>query len=271
VKPRRVHFHVNALKPRAKAAHKALAALLPGFGLALAEKGRDADIVVALGGDGTILKAAKRHPGKPVVGFNLGGLGYLASVERRDFKAALAMIAEGRYRISRRTMLEARKKGDAKSRAVALNDIVLMRELSGHAAVLDLALDGNGAARYFADGLVFATPTGSTAYSLSAGGPVLMPDSASFVVTPMNPHALGIRPIVLSDAVSISVTTRSRDEGRGGQIGVYADGENAIMLDDDETVEIRRAPECALMAELDGYNPYEVLSRKLGWSGKGAR
>ena len=163
-------------------------------------------------------------------------------------------------------MLEARKAGAPDRAAIALNDIVLMRQLSGHAAILDLAVDGHGAARYFADGLVFATPTGSTAYSLSAGGPVLMPDSASFVVTPMNPHALGIRPIVVSDSVSISVTTRSRDEGRGGQIGVYADGENAIMLDDDETVEIRRAKECALMAELDGYNPYEVLSRKLGWA-----
>ena len=266
MRPKRVHFHVNALKPRAKAAHKALAALLPHFGLSLSENGGDADIVIALGGDGTILKAAKLNASKPVVGFNLGGLGYLASVERRDFKKALAMIAEGRYKISKRTMLEAVKPGDGKSRAVALNDIVLMRELSGHAAVLDLAVDGKCAARYFADGLVFATPTGSTAYSLSAGGPVLMPDSASFVVTPMNPHALGIRPIVLSDEVAITVTTRSRDEGRGGRIGVYADGENAIMLDDDGTVEIRRAHECALMVELDGYSPYEVLSRKLGWT-----
>lgn len=266
MKARRVHFHVNGSKPKAKAAHKALLALLPGLGLGLAEKGRDADVVIALGGDGTILRAARIHPDKPVVGFNLGGLGYLASVERRDFRMALGMIAEGRFKISRRTMLEARKSGAASPRAVALNDIVLMRELSGHAAVLDVAVDGRAAARYFADGLVFATPTGSTAYSLSAGGPVLMPDSASFVVTPMNPHALGIRPVVLSDSVAISVTLRSRGEGRGGQIGVYADGENAIILEDGETVEIRKAPECALMAELDGYDPYEVLSRKLGWN-----
>ncbi len=271
MKPRRVHFHVNALKPRAKAAHKALAALLPGLGLSLAEKGDDADIVIALGGDGTILKAAKLHPKTPVVGFNLGGLGYLASVERCDFRKAVSMIAEGRYKISKRTMLEARKPGDAKSRAVALNDIVLMRELSGHAAVLDLAVDGNGAARYFADGLVFATPTGSTAYSLSAGGPVLMPDSASFVVTPMNPHALGMRPIVLSDRVRIVVTMRTRGVGHDGRIGVYADGENAIMLDDGDTVEIRKAPEGALMVELDGDDPYEVLSRKLGWAGRDGR
>ena len=266
MKARRIHFHVNGLKPTAKAAHRALAALLPEFGLSLAKKGCDADVVVALGGDGTILRAARLHPDKPVVGFNLGGLGYLASVERRDFRNALGMLAEGRFKMSKRSMLEVRKAGDPERRAVALNDIVLMRELSGHAAVLDLAVDGHSAARYFADGLVFATPTGSTAYSLSAGGPVLMPDSACFVVTPMNPHALGIRPIVLNDAVEMSVTMRSRGVGHDGRIGVYADGENAFMLSDGETVEIRKAPERALMAELDGYDPYEVLSRKLGWA-----
>lgn len=267
MKVRRVHFHVNGAKPRAKAAYRMLAAQLPGLGLEACGTGRDADVIIALGGDGTILRAARRHPDRPVAGFNLGGLGYLASVERRDFSKALALIAAGRFGISRRTMLEARKPGDGDLRAVALNDIVLMRELSGHAAVLDLAVDGHGAARYFADGLVFATPTGSTAYSLSAGGPVLMPDSASFVVTPMNPHALGMRPMVLSDSVVVSVTPRSRGAGREGQIGVYADGENAIMLDEGEAIEIRRAPECALLVELEGRDPFEVLSRKLGWTG----
>ncbi len=181
------------------------------------------------------------------------------------------MLAEGRWRISRRTMLEARRAGGGERTALALNDIVLMRELSGHAAVLDLAVDGRGASRYFADGLVFATPTGSTAYSLSAGGPVVMPDSASFVVTPMNPHALGIRPVVLNDSVVMTVTSRARDEERDGKIGVYADGVNAMMLDDGESLELRKSPEYASFVEFDGYNPYEVLSRKLGWAGRGGR
>ena len=268
---RRVHFHVNSSKPEAKAAYESLAAALGGFGLELCAKGDDADVVIALGGDGTILRAARVHRSRPVAGFNLGGLGYLASVERRDFRKALAMLAEGRWRISRRTMLEARRAGGGERTALALNDIVLMRELSGHAAVLDLAVDGRGAARYFADGLVFATPTGSTAYSLSAGGPVVMPDSASFVVTPMNPHALGIRPVVLNDSVVMTVTSRARDEERDGKIGVYADGVNAMMLDDGESLELRKSPEYASIVEFDGYNPYEVLSRKLGWAGRGGR
>jgi NAD+ kinase len=264
---RKVHFHVNSGKPEAKSAYEALAARLSEFGMEPCAKGADADVVVALGGDGTILRAARLHREKPIAGFNFGGLGYLASVERRDFDKALSMLADGGFRISRRTMLEARRPGDAAPAAVALNDIVLMRELSGHAAMLDLAVDGRGVARYFADGLVFATPTGSTAYSLAAGGPVLMPDSASFVVTPMNPHALGVRPMVVSDGVSLAATPRARDGERGGKIGVYADGDNALMLDDGETIEIRKSPECASFVEFQGYDPYEVLARKLGWSG----
>lgn len=266
---RRVHFHVNPTKDGAAAVYAALAAALPRFGMEECASAAEADVVIALGGDGTILRAAHVNPPRPVVGFNLGGLGYLSAVERRDFEAALSLLAEGRFSISRRTMLEASRAGAAAVRA--LNDVALMRELSGHAAVLDLAVDGRPAARYFADGLVIATPTGSTAYSLSAGGPVLMPDSASFVVTPMNPHALGVRPIVVSDAVTLSVSVRERTGGgRGGRIGVYADGENAMMLDDGEAIEIRKAAECALFVELEGYDPYGVLSRKLGWAGRSA-
>lgn len=264
---RRVHFHVNSDKPEAQSACLALRARLPEFGMEPCAKGVDADVVIALGGDGTILRAARLHREKPIAGFNFGGLGYLASVERSDFDKALAMLAEGQFRIARRTMLEAHMAGCDEVVAFALNDIVLMRELSGHAAMLDLAVDGRGVARYFADGLVFATPTGSTAYSLAAGGPVLMPDSASFVVTPMNPHALGVRPMVVSDCVVLSATPRARGGERGGKIGVYADGENVRMLDDCETIEIRKSPECAMFVEFQGYDPYGVLARKLGWSG----
>lgn len=264
---KRVHFHVNADKPEAKSAYESLAGRLPAYGMELCEKGADADMVIALGGDGTILRAARIHREKPIAGFNLGGLGYLASIEKRDFSNALSMLSKGRFSIVRRTMLEARRKGDAKAAAIALNDIVLMRELSGHAAMLDLSVDGRGVARYFADGLVIATPTGSTAYSLAAGGPVLMPDSASFVVTPMNPHALGVRPMVVSDKVYLSATPRARDCGRDVKIGVYADGENVMMLADGETIEMKKSPECALFVEFPGGDPYEVLSRKLGWSG----
>jgi len=261
-----IHFYVNELKPRGKAVRELLTAEAARHG-AKEVAGFDADVVVALGGDGTILRAVHEFPGVPVLGLNLGGLGYLSSVEERDFTAAIAQLAEGRYRVSERTMLEVRGLSARPQLCRALNDIVIVREMSGHAAILDLAVDGHTATRYCADGLVFATPTGSTAYSLSAGGPVLMPDSRSFVVTPMNPHALGIRPMVAGDASTFTVSLGTRSNGRAEKIGVYADGESVGMLEIETPITIAKASEGARLVELEGYDPYRVLARKLGWSG----
>jgi len=266
----KVKFYINAEKPAARAAAKELTARAVALGLAVTARGR-CDAVVALGGDGTILRAVHDCAGVPVLGFNLGGLGYLASVGRADFETALGMLAAGRFTVSERTMLEVRKAG-ARRRKLALNDVVIMRELTGHAAVLDLEVDGRPATRYMADGLVLATPTGSTAYSLAAGGPVLMPDSRSLAVTPMNPHALGVRPIVVSDAVRLTVTSRRRVNGRRAEtLGVYADGADVFRLAGDETVVVAKARVGAKLIELEGYDPYEVLGRKLGWSGTAVR
>ena len=256
----RVHFHVNGEKAEAVAQAQALAAEAVRLGLGLAAAGRAADVVVALGGDGTFLRTVHRHPGLPVLGFNLGGLGYLATVGERDFARALAALATGRYRVSERRTLEV----DGR---VALNDVVIVREMSGHSALLDLEADGKPVTRYLADGLVFATPTGSTAYSLSAGGPVLMPDSGSLVVTPLNPHALGVRPLVVRDSVSFAVTVRPRTKGNELRVGVYADGESVRALGPGERVTVARGAVSAKLVELEGYDPYDVLARKLGWSG----
>ncbi len=253
-----IRFCANAAKSAAKAAAKTLAAKAAKVGLSVASRGA-CDAVVALGGDGTILRAVKRFPDLPVLGFNLGSLGYLASVGEDEFESALAMLAAGRFSVSERTMLEV-------DGFAALNDVVIMREMTGHAAVIDLSAGGSSATRYMADGVVVATPTGSTAYSLAAGGPVLMPDSRSLVVTPMNPHALGVRPMVVSDSVKLRVTSRRYVNGSRERLGVYADGENVRMLNVGETVEIAKSARRAKLIELDGYDPYEVLNRKLGWS-----
>jgi len=175
------------------------------------------------------------------------------------------MLAAQRYKIALRTMLGVSKKGEAG--ACALNDVVVMREKTGHALVLDVTCSGHAPTRYMADGIIVATPTGSTAYSLAAGGPVLMPDSAAFVVTPMCPHALGVRPIVVSDGVTLSITPRMRENRPVENVGVYADGERALTADADEPIVVSKAAEGARFIELEGYDPHEVLSRKLGWSG----
>lgn len=259
----RIRFYVNGQKPQAAPTRDALGAKAVRLGLSVVEDD-SAEAIVVLGGDGTILRAVREFPGIPVLGFNLGGLGYLSSVEERDFTAALGMLARGRYRISERKALTVRR-GDIC--ATALNDVVVNREISGHAAILDLEIDGRLATRYMADGLIVATPTGSTAYSLSSGGPVLAPDSRSFVITPMSPHALGARPLVVNDSARLVVTSRRRINGEEDRLGVYADGAHVFTLGGDEAMEVVRAETGVSLIELEGYDPYVVLARKLGWSG----
>ena len=225
----KVRFYANAGKPAAKAAAKRLEAVARRAGLALASRGT-CDAIVAL-----------------------------ASVGESDFERAISMLAAGDFSVSERTMLDV-------GGMTALNDVVVMREMTGHAAVLDVSADGNSATRYMADGVVIATPTGSTAYSLAAGGPVLMPDTKCLVVTPMNPHALGVRPMVVSDAVKLTVTSRRSVVGADESLGVYADGENVAMLKAGESVEIAKSARSAKLVELPGFDPYVVLNRKLGWS-----
>jgi NAD+ kinase len=264
----KIKFFANSGKPEAKMAVGRLSDVARSLGLETVASVSRAPgaVVIALGGDGTILRAVHRFPDSPVLGFNLGSLGYLASVGEREFEKALTMLAQGRFKVSERTMLEVRRVGGEVLPRLALNDVVVVREMTGHAAVVDLAVNGRAAARYMADGLVIATPTGSTAYSLSAGGPVLMQDSGGLVVTPMNPHALGIRPMVVRDTVELKVSSRRRVNGRAERIGVYVDGENVTALGGGEVLIVSKSPYGARLIELDGYDPYEVMSRKLGWT-----
>jgi len=257
---KRLHFYANSSKPLAADARPRLASAAVSLGFEVTDAAA-AEAIVSLGGDGTFLRAVHAFPGVPVLGFNFGGLGYLSSVEEKDFAKALQMLAEGRFRISERRLLE------ADGRFSALNDIVIVREQSGRSTRLDLEADGRPVTRYMADGLIFATPTGSTAYSLAAGGPVLMPDSESFVITPMNPHALGVRPLVVRDTARFTVTACPRTAGNAIKIVVYADGESVLTLGEGEAVSIAKSAKTAKLIELEGYDPYDVLARKLGWSG----
>ena len=261
---RKIRFSINHEKPRAEAEYARLRGVLPTLELEECADGCP-DAVVVLGGDGTLLRAVHEFPGVPVLGLNLGGLGYLASVEEKDFDRALGLLAKGAFQISERRLL------CVNGKFPALNDIVITREASGHSTSLDLEADGRLVTHYLADGLIFATPTGSTAYSLAAGGPVLMPDTDCFVVTPMNPHALSVRPLVVRDSVRFTVTAQPRSAGNLMKIGVYSDGEPVMELEEGVSVEISKSSRTARLVELDGYDPYGVLARKLGWSGSNVK
>jgi len=254
-----IEFFVNGSKPAARAVRDRLAAVAGECGLKVlgGEEGSP-DAVVVLGGDGTMLSAVHRFPGVPLLGLNLGSLGYLASVEESRFEEAIRALAAKRYCISRRTALKVRGVN-------ALNDVVVSRGVTGHAIRLDFSVDGEHVTRFVADGLVVATPTGSTAYSLAAGGPVLMPASQSFVVTPVCPHALSSRPLVLKDSSVMAVSVEVREPG--DEPAVFADGRQVCTLGAGEVLEIEKSDDAVPLVELDGVNPYAVLTRKLGWSG----
>ncbi|MBR0197562.1 MAG: NAD(+)/NADH kinase [Kiritimatiellae bacterium] len=260
-----IRFYANDKNEKALSAAFELEKEAFSLGLKIASFGEPADVTIVLGGDGTILRARRMYPKEALLGFNLGGLGYLAGVGQSDFAKALEMLSSGKFKVAERTLVEV-KKTSTSEKAIALNEISIMREMTGHAAIIELAVDGIRAARYMADGVIIATPTGSTAYSLASGGPVVMPDSKSFAITPVNPHALAVRPLVISDGVEIKISSVRKINGTAEMLGVYSDGESVFKLCEDETLEIAKSQEVAKFIELEGFNPYEVLGRKLGWS-----
>jgi NAD+ kinase len=259
---KRIAFHVNPTKPSAPGVRNRLAERARECGIEVVDAAASPDVVAVLGGDGTMLSAVHLYPGIPLLGLNLGSLGYLASVEDANFDDAISALAEGRYSISHRTALKVRGVN-------ALNDVVVSRGVSGHAIRLNFSVDGEPVTRFVADGLVIATPTGSTAYSLAAGGPVLMPASQSLVVTPICPHALSSRPLVLKDSVRMEVSVEVREAG--DEPGVFADGLQVGALAAGEVLEIAKSDVSVPLIELDDVNHYEVLTRKLGWSGTAIR
>lgn len=259
----RIAFYVNSDKPEADAVRDRLAAFAQSIGLTVPNDSNSAcDAVIVLGGDGTMLSAVHRFPGIPLLGLNLGSLGYLAGVEAPYFEDALRALRDDAFTLSRRTALTVLGR-------TALNDVVFSRGTSGHAAVIALSVDGRTATRFFADGLVIATPTGSTAYSLAAGGPILLPDSRSVVITPVCPHALASRPLVVRDDSRLAVRLVARPGAEA--LDIFADGEAVATIREGDEVVVEKAAVTVPLVELPGADPFEVLSRKLGWAGSSIR
>ncbi|HEX6048483.1 MAG TPA: NAD(+)/NADH kinase [Gemmatimonadaceae bacterium] len=226
------------------------------------------DALLTLGGDGTLLRGARLLAGRPVpiLGINLGRLGFLTSCGRDETELALRRLAAGDYLAERRMQLEARSldgAGGVRKRWFALNDVVLHK--GGFARVLHLSVsaDGDPVGTYAADGIVFSTPTGSTAYSLSAGGPVVMPTLESILLTPISAHTLAIRPLVLAADVELRVQADDGPE----ELLVTVDGQVGTTFAVGETLLVRRADRYALIVRFPGSSFFSVLTRKLGWSG----
>lgn len=233
----------------------------------LPEIGRKADLVIVLGGDGTILRVARELEDAqvPILGVNLGSLGFLTSVRGEDISAAVAATLQGRYEVSERQTVQASlfRGGRQIETHWALNDVVLSRSAFSRIVRLRIAVDDELLTEYMCDGMIFATATGSTAYSLSAGGPILLPTAGGFVITPICPHALSNRPVVVGEQSVV----RSRVVSAAGELLLTVDGQVQVRMEVADEVEVRRGARPVKLATPPGHSYFDVLRQKLKWSG----
>ena len=229
--------------------------------------GAACDLLIVLGGDGTILRALHRVRGEvpPIFGINVGSLGFLTGVHGEEWPKAVESIAAGDFRLSARTMLRVELvRGCATVEALTgLNDAVVSRGQHSQLIKVAVHIDDEELSVYHADGLIVATPTGSTAYSMSAGGPLLLPDSACFVITPICPHVLTNRSTVVSDHARLEL----RLVGGGPGVTVNVDGQEIRDFGPGDVLRISRAAEKLRLATLPGRTFSGVLRDKLKWSG----
>jgi NAD+ kinase len=223
------------------------------------------DLLIVLGGDGTLLSAARLSTdhGVLILAVNLGGMGFLTTVSQDEMYADLEEIFRGEHRVSERVMLEAEivRSGVVSRRQIALNDAVLNKAALARIMDLELRVDGEYVTTYKADGLIFSTPTGSTAYSLSAGGPIVYPIVEAFVVTPICPHTLTHRPLVIPDSATIEVSFKSQDQA----VFLTLDGQIGVELAPGDTVRMRKAARKLLLVRPSRKTYYEILRNKLKW------
>jgi NAD+ kinase len=227
--------------------------------------GAHADLAIVLGGDGTMLSIVRRLAplDVPLIGINQGRLGFLTDVPVSRMERTLEAMLAGRYVEERRTLLDAMvaRSGGPAEQALALNDVAINRGSLGTMIECAIDIDGRFAFAMRADGIIVATPTGSTAYALSAGGPILDPNVAAFALVPVAPHALTHRPIAVADTATIRISVV-----HGRDASAHCDGQSRFPLREGESVTIRRAPYAARFLHPEGHDYFAMLREKLHWS-----
>ena len=239
---------------------------LPG-GRAIPDLGREADLLVVLGGDGTILHLVGQLGDniKPVFGINIGALGFLTCSNSSAYVEAVECIAAGKMIFSERTLLDVAVKtpGGESSTMTGLNDVVFSRGEVSRLIRLKTSVNGEVLTEFNADGLIVATPTGSTAYSLSGGGPILAPESGAFVITPICPHVLTNRSIIVDEDAVIEIQVTEREY----PVFVTVDGREPLRIETATHVEIKKSGRVLPLASLPGVSFFGVVRQKLKWSG----
>jgi NAD+ kinase len=226
------------------------------------------DAVIALGGDGTVLRSVRLLKGRkvPIMGINIGGLGFLTSVAEDKLDAALECIAENRFSLSSRSIVDCSvyREGNDPVSYRALNDVVVSNGGSLRVVTLDVSVNGESVTSYICDGLVISTPTGSTGHSLSAGGPIVTPETCAFVIALICPHTLSSRPLLVPDSSVITVKVAGADD----DIPLSVDGQVGHSLRRGDRIVARRSNEEAEFLHLPDYSYFGVLRQKLNWSGR---
>lgn len=223
---------------------------------------QDIDMAISLGGDGTFLKAARcvGNTGIPIVGINTGRLGFLADVSADEMEHFLAMLHQGRYVVRERSLLRLTTSGAPSQSIYALNEIAVSKHDSSSMLAIHTVVDGERLTTYMADGLLIATPTGSTAYSLSAGGPIIHPQADVFVLTAVSPHSLNVRPIVIADDKIVDLHI----ESRSGSFLVAADGISR-NLPESTRLTIQKADYTIRVVKQEGGTFFQTLQKKMLW------
>jgi NAD+ kinase len=219
-----------------------------------------------MGGDGSILRALHRSGGhiRPVFGINIGSLGFLTCVGSDEYLRAIDTLLSGNYLLSHRSLLDVEIAGPEGITPLerALNDVTISRGERSQLVKLQASVSGAPLTEYHADGLIVATPTGSTAYSLAAGGPILMPDSGALVITPICPHVLSNRSLVISDKSGVEIGSVGNKE-----VFVSIDGRAPHALNPSQRVILRLSPQTLPLAMMPGTTFPDILRQKLKWSG----
>ncbi|MFA6195221.1 MAG: NAD(+)/NADH kinase [Sulfurimonas sp.] len=223
---------------------------------------KQCDILLTLGGDGTLISVVRRsfNYDIPVLGVYAGNLGFLADVSMDELDDFVANLACGKYRIDERAVLEAKvTKNGHEIKMYAFNDVVLTRPSISNMITIETLVDGKAFNTYFGDGVVVSTPTGSTAYNLSAGGPVLFPLTNVFALTPICPHSLTQRPVVLPGTFSIEMKTPNN------RALMIIDGQDMHEFEQGDSVHIKLATKTAKLIHREEFNYFDVLKQKLNW------
>jgi NAD+ kinase len=224
-----------------------------------------ADVLLILGGDGTMLNAARLagERGIPILGVNMGGLGFLTEVRLEHLYPSLERVFANEYVLDERLMIGSHihRHGETVAQGVVLNDVVVSKGILARMIELRIAIQGQFVTNLRGDGLIISTPTGSTAYSLSAGGPIISPSVRSLIMTPICPHTLTHRPLIVPDDVTIEVTLTSKDEGAMATL----DGQVGVALTQGDSVDLKVSEHRTKLIRFPESSYYVVLREKLKW------